>query len=56
MNEKIIGAAIHIGAIAVVGAIEIIGTKMIMKKIEKNIKNIQKSSDNDEQSAEFSAT
>lgn len=48
MNEKIIGAIIHIGAIAVVGAIEIIGTQLIMKKIEKNIKNIQKSSDDDQ--------
>lgn len=48
MNEKIIGAAIHIGAIAVVGVIEIIGTKMIMKKIEKNIADIQKSSDDDQ--------
>ena len=54
MNEKVLGAIIHIGAIAVVGAIELIGTKMIMKKIEKNIADIQKSSDNDEQSAEFS--
>lgn len=48
MNEKIIGAVIHIGAIAVVGVIEIIGTKMIMKKIEKNIADIQKSSDDDQ--------
>lgn len=45
MTDKLIGAVIHIGTIAVVGTIEIIGTKLIMKKIEKNIKNIQKSSD-----------
>lgn len=47
MNEKVLGAIIHISAIAIVGAIELIGTKMIMKKI-KNIADIQKSSDDDQ--------
>ena len=36
MTDKLIDAAIHIGAIAVVGIIEMIGTKMIMKKIIGN--------------------